>query len=295
MATRQNKKRKGKVTRERTVTTLTGAETHPTPHSHPHPHAPQHHHHQSGSFLIPTSDDLAASANIMSSPFSVASSSGGHTGGNNVPPPPGFAMPPANFPAFAYNPYMPPMHPPPPAMSHPPQPYYPDPNPTPGVSDLEVLENLKQAIKNNQHEIYRAIPQPEALRSLYKGVIPDPSSTSVPPHPEQVPRDTYHASAYSRANYDVASTQQGSDRSAKASLSGSGSVGDFSRARKDSISWNPSSAQNYSRNGVSANTSNVRHMSLRICMNPADLLLSGSGCSRSLRRGQWYIGKPRKA
>ncbi|TFY54645.1 hypothetical protein EVG20_g9622 [Dentipellis fragilis] len=257
MATRQNKKRKGKVTRERTVTTLTGAETHPIPHSHSHPHPPpQHHHHQSGSFLIPTSDDLAASANIMSSPFSVASSSGGHNGSNNVPPPPGFAMPPANFSAFGYNPYMPPMAPPPPAMSHPPQPYYPDPNPPPGLSDLEVLESLKQAIKNNQHEIYRAIPQPEALRSLYKGVIPDLSPTSVPPHPEQVPRDTYHAGTYSRANYDVASTQQGSDRSAKASLSGSGSVGDFGRARKDSISWDPSSAQNYSRNGASTSSSN---------------------------------------
>lgn len=42
----------------------------------------------------------------------------------------------------------------------------------PGKSDLEILENLKQIIKNGQHEFYRAIPQPAALASLYLGKIP---------------------------------------------------------------------------------------------------------------------------
>ncbi|KAJ3507669.1 hypothetical protein NMY22_g16857 [Coprinellus aureogranulatus] len=42
----------------------------------------------------------------------------------------------------------------------------------PGKNDLEILENLKQIIKNGQHEFYRAIPQPEALASLYLGTIP---------------------------------------------------------------------------------------------------------------------------
>ncbi|KAK7436854.1 hypothetical protein VKT23_013491 [Stygiomarasmius scandens] len=39
----------------------------------------------------------------------------------------------------------------------------------PGKSDLEVLENLKETIKRGQHEFYRAIPQPQALQSIYLG------------------------------------------------------------------------------------------------------------------------------
>ncbi|KAJ7233947.1 hypothetical protein C8J57DRAFT_688728, partial [Mycena rebaudengoi] len=36
-------------------------------------------------------------------------------------------------------------------------------------SDLEVLQNLKDMIKNGQHEFYRAVPQPQALAAIYLG------------------------------------------------------------------------------------------------------------------------------
>ncbi|KAF4597835.1 hypothetical protein EYR38_006226 [Pleurotus pulmonarius] len=39
----------------------------------------------------------------------------------------------------------------------------------PGEDDLEILEKLKEMIKNGQHEFYRAVPQPRALASLYLG------------------------------------------------------------------------------------------------------------------------------
>ncbi|KAF9497915.1 hypothetical protein BDN71DRAFT_510852 [Pleurotus eryngii] len=39
----------------------------------------------------------------------------------------------------------------------------------PGENDLEILEKLKDIIKNGQHEFYRAVPQPRALASLYLG------------------------------------------------------------------------------------------------------------------------------
>jgi hypothetical protein len=64
-----------------------------------------------------------------------------------------------------------------------------------GANDLEILENLKQMIKNGQHEFYRAVPQPAALASLYLGPHREPEpqtqqpqqTSSVPPHPQQVP------------------------------------------------------------------------------------------------------------
>ncbi|KAK0240889.1 hypothetical protein EDD85DRAFT_382768 [Armillaria nabsnona] len=60
------------------------------------------------------------------------------------------------------------------------QPFYQQQQqPQPGSNDLEVLENLKQRIKAGQHEYYRAIPNPAALASIYKG----PSSSSL--HPER--------------------------------------------------------------------------------------------------------------
>jgi hypothetical protein len=54
----------------------------------------------------------------------------------------------------------------------------------PGKNDLEILENLKQIIKNGQHEFYRAIPQPAALASLYLGKIPTSEPTGKPAKPE---------------------------------------------------------------------------------------------------------------
>ena len=70
-----------------------------------------------------------------------------------------------------------------PANSVPPQQAPPS-----GQNDLEILERLKETIKKNQHELFRPIPQPAALASVYLG--PKPALVSlVPPHPEQVPMD----------------------------------------------------------------------------------------------------------
>lgn len=52
----------------------------------------------------------------------------------------------------------------------------------PGQNDLEVLEKLKDTIKNGQHEFFRAVPQPSALSRVYMG-----SASVVAPHPEQIP------------------------------------------------------------------------------------------------------------
>jgi hypothetical protein len=50
----------------------------------------------------------------------------------------------------------------------------------PGRNDLEVLENLKNIIKSNQHEIYKPIPQPDALLAQYRGPIPPLSDKNQP-------------------------------------------------------------------------------------------------------------------
>ncbi|KAH9957300.1 hypothetical protein BC827DRAFT_1270319 [Russula dissimulans] len=59
--------------------------------------------------------------------------------------------------------------------------FFPDPSLPPGLGDLEALERLKEIIKNNQHEFFRAIPRPAALAGLYRGPLP----SLIPPHPEQ--------------------------------------------------------------------------------------------------------------
>lgn len=46
----------------------------------------------------------------------------------------------------------------------------------PGKNDLEILENLKTIIKSNQHDLYKPIPQPEALLSQYYGPLPHTSN-----------------------------------------------------------------------------------------------------------------------
>jgi len=67
-------------------------------------------------------------------------------------------------------------------MQHPQQvQFFPDPSLPPGQGDIEALERLKEFIKNNQHEIFRAVPRPAALANLYKGPLP----SLVPPYPEQ--------------------------------------------------------------------------------------------------------------
>ena len=72
-------------------------------------------------------------------------------------------------------------------MQHPQQvQFFPDPSLPPGQGDLEALERLKEIIKSNQHEIFRATPRPAALASLYKGSL----LSAVPPHPEQIPNNS---------------------------------------------------------------------------------------------------------
>jgi hypothetical protein len=63
--------------------------------------------------------------------------------------------------------------------------FVPDPSLPPGQGDLEALERLKEIIKSNQHEIFRATPRPAALASLYRGSL----LSAVPPLPEQIPNN----------------------------------------------------------------------------------------------------------
>ncbi|KAI0744330.1 hypothetical protein C8Q80DRAFT_1258371 [Daedaleopsis nitida] len=168
MATRQNKKRKGRSNappRERTVTTLTDGADGP---------------------FSSSPDDEHSSVSLLSTPFSVTSPISASA------QPPGI---PGSFPLQPFsNPFpypfatMSSMGPPYPHQQHPFAPVAPDDSPpSPSFSvanDLRVLEKLKETIKNNQHGLYRPIPQPAALASLYLG----PGSSHVPPHPEQVPR-----------------------------------------------------------------------------------------------------------
>jgi len=159
MSARQNKKQRkggrGHANRERTVTTLTEA-----------PDTP---------YLVPTPSEEPA----MSSPFSVASSSAGNQQQQQQPTTP-FQ---ANYP-FGFNGFMQQQ-----------QNYYPPPMLPLGDTDLEILENLKEIIKNGQHECYRAIPQPDALASIYLGPInaevPSEITQDVnggPPSPARPPR-----------------------------------------------------------------------------------------------------------
>lgn len=170
MSARQNKKqRKGRNNannRERTVTTLTED-----------PNTP---------YLVPTPSEEPAGANLMSSPFSVASSSAGNT--NNGP----YQIP-GNYAFGGYSNFQGPIHGSVHHQQHQShqQPFYPaqqqqQPILPPGQNDLEVLEKLKEMIKNGQHEFYRAVPQPAALASIYLG--PNTTTQSqVSHHPEQAP------------------------------------------------------------------------------------------------------------
>ncbi|KAI0779258.1 hypothetical protein C8Q74DRAFT_1216823 [Fomes fomentarius] len=190
MATRQNKKRKGRNNappRERTVTTLTDG--------------------PDGPFMSSPADD--SSASLMSPPFSVSSP---------IPPspqPPGITPSPfplqpfsAPFPySFSHMPSIgsslsgsfQPQAPPPQFFSSQPSaiqqstPLAPSQQPADlpqGQNDLEILERLKETIKSNQHELFRPIPQPAALAGVFLGPRSTLVSSHVPPHPEQIPTDT---------------------------------------------------------------------------------------------------------
>lgn len=160
MSARQNnKKRKGRnnvLNRERTVTTLT--------------EGPE------GTFLIPTPTDEPA-PNVLSATYNNAAG----TMNPNFPIPAAFAP----FPAYSQS-YIPtPMAGPP----YPQQSFFPQqPAGPPGQSDLELLERIKDTIKNNQHDIFRPVPQPAALVGLYKNPhVLHSALSQVPPHPEQIP------------------------------------------------------------------------------------------------------------
>ncbi|TFK44078.1 hypothetical protein BDQ12DRAFT_672351 [Crucibulum laeve] len=175
MSARQNKKqRKGRNNpnnRERTVTTLTE-----DPNS---------------SYLVPTPSEEPAGAALISA-FAVNTPS---VNPNNIPAQV-FPMAP-NF-TFGYNGFAGPMHGNVHHQQHQPQQqnFFPQPQAPsimlpPGKNDLEILENLKEMIKQGQHEFYRAVPQPAALASLYLGPSAPPQH-QVAHHPEQAPHD-YHA------------------------------------------------------------------------------------------------------
>ncbi|OJT06913.1 hypothetical protein TRAPUB_2233 [Trametes pubescens] len=184
MATRQNKKRKGRPNappRERTVTTLTDG--------------------PEGSFMpspLPDYEDSPTAA-LLSPPFSVPTPLSAATPAALAAGP--FPLSPFSA-SFPYNNFvMSPLAGPPFQSQHPPPQFFapqqpqsiPQPLPAqhvlpPGKNDLEILERLKQTIKNNQHELFRPVPQPAALANVYLG----PKSTlvsQVAPHPEQLPSD----------------------------------------------------------------------------------------------------------
>ena len=188
MATRQNKKRKGRNNappRERTVTTLTDG--------------------IDGPFQSSQVDDHS-SASLLSPPFAVtpAISASGQPPG--IAPGP-YPLQPFSAPfSFPFSP-MSNLGPPvgaPFQQQHPPPQFYPQPSTlqTPlapsqqpivlpsGQNDLEILERLKETIKSNKHEIFRPVPQPAALASVFLGPRSSSGSSQVPPHPEQVPTDT---------------------------------------------------------------------------------------------------------
>lgn len=71
---------------------------------------------------------------------------------------------------------------------------------TSGNSDLEKLERLKREILEGQNPIYKAVPQPNFLESLYLGRSSQ-TQTTVPAHPEQIV-------AEAPPDQDTASTQK---------------------------------------------------------------------------------------
>ncbi|KAI0328341.1 hypothetical protein GY45DRAFT_1326480 [Cubamyces sp. BRFM 1775] len=192
MATRPNKKRKGRNNappRERTVTTLTDG--------------------PEGSFLSSQLTDDPATAAALISPhlsYPVSPPIGSYIGIGLMDPLSAaqdtysphssfsavnnYTMSSISGPAFNAQHSPPHFYPksqsqtqPIPANSVPPQQVLPV-----GQNDLEILERLKETIKKNQHELFRPIPQPAALASVYLGPKP-PLASLVPPHPEQIPAD----------------------------------------------------------------------------------------------------------
>lgn len=150
MSARQNKKqRKGRNSannRERTVTTLTED-----------PNTP---------YLVPTpseetpishlSSHLGTKAPMGSQPYQMSSNFGG------IQPYSGTLIP-------QQQPYLSPSQSQTMQQSSPQYQNMPLPG---GKNDLEILQNLKKLILDNQHPAFRAVPQPAALAKLYKNPLP---------------------------------------------------------------------------------------------------------------------------
>ena len=113
-------------------------------------------------------------------------------------------------------------------MQHPQQVQFaPDPALPRGQGDLEALERLKEVIKNNQHEIFRATPRLDALASLYQGPL-GTLKPSVALHPEQMhsnpPEKTAAKTMSSGGSFDTVSSSgfPGDTRVQGAPLAGAG-------------------------------------------------------------------------
>ncbi|KIM83433.1 hypothetical protein PILCRDRAFT_443724 [Piloderma croceum F 1598] len=183
MASRQNRKKKGRANqqnRERTVTTLTEG---PNP-----------------QFLVPTPSEEPAGAN-MSSPFSVSSSSG--AGPNNSIPNGGYQNFAYSGPPYSSNYMGPTQHG---GNIQQPQFYQQQPNLPPGRDDLEILENLKAQIKSGQHNRFKATAQPEALLTVYREGLQSEAH-----YVQQVVTD-YQGTGFNQMDYDSNSISQAGNR-----------------------------------------------------------------------------------
>lgn len=187
MASRLNRKKKGRANqqnRERTVTTLTED--------------------PSTQFLVPTPSEEPAGAN-MSSPFSISSSSGGGTNNNAPNVPNGTYQTPGNFGYQGPYPngndnYM---------EAGQQQPYIPQVTMPLGKDDYERLENLKAMIKSGQHDRYQPIPKPIPLLDVYQEGL----AQSVALAQQLV---SYAGAGYNEGSYDVGSAV--SDLATKSTL-----------------------------------------------------------------------------
>jgi hypothetical protein len=176
MASRQNRKKKGRANqqnRERTVTTLTED--------------------PNTQFLVPTPSEEPAGAN-MSSPFSVSSSSG--AGPNTNIPNGNYQQLPSNF-AYSGPPYNSTYI----GHGHQQQPqFYQQQLALPsGRDDMEILENLKAQIKAGQHDRFQPTPQPLALLAVYQEGLQSEA------HYIQQGVTEYQGAGFNQIDYDVGS------------------------------------------------------------------------------------------
>ena len=176
MASRQNRKKKGRANqqnRERTVTTLTED-----------PNTP---------FLVPTPSEEPAGPN-MSSPFSVSSSSGGNVPNGNYQVSTNFGY------SGPYNSnYMGTVQHGSNVHQHQPQQLYQQQLALPdGSNDMEILEKLKAQIKAGQHDRFQPIPQPNALLNVYQEGLQEVR------YAQQGATD-YQGAGFNQIGYDVGS------------------------------------------------------------------------------------------